>query len=143
MSTWKTSFESRADLKQYRDTGIGLFALQLRFRIEDIVAVAADSMTDGSDDKKADLVYIDPEDRVAVIAQCYHSSKASRAAPSNKASDLNTAIAWLLGPQKDKRAEPLKSQAIELQKRLAAGEIKTLYLWYVHNLPSSKNVANE
>jgi len=141
MSTWKASFDARNDLKQYGDSAIGLFALQLRFKIENIAAVAADSLTDGSDDKKADLVYIDPEDRVAVIAQCYRSTKTSKVAPSNKASDLNTAVAWLLGRAEAITIEPLKSQAIELQKRLAAGEIKTLFLWYVHNLPKSKNVA--
>lgn len=55
-STWQTALELREDLQQYGDNAIGLFALALRFGLDDIHSVAAESITDGSDDKKCDLI---------------------------------------------------------------------------------------
>jgi len=100
-------------------------------------------LTGGSDDKKCDIVYVDKENGIAVIAQCYVSSKQREAAPSNKASDLNTAISWLLSRELSDIPESLKGQADELRSAIEASEIKQLYIWYVHNLPGSHNVENE
>ncbi len=66
MSTWTQAYESREDLKSYGDNGLALFALALHFRIDDIDGVAAESITDGHDDKKCDLVYINEEEEFAV-----------------------------------------------------------------------------
>ena len=44
-------------------------------------------------------MYIDRGERVAVIAQCYESQKTKTEAPANKASDLSTAIGWLLNAE--------------------------------------------
>ncbi|HBQ2635979.1 TPA: hypothetical protein RHG81_005542, partial [Klebsiella pneumoniae] len=96
MSTWNQAYSAREDLKSYGDNGLALFALALHFRIDDIDSVAAESITDGHDDKKCDLVYINEEEEFAVLAQCYFSSKDRQEAPANKASDLNIALAWLL-----------------------------------------------
>ena len=49
-----------------------------------------------SDDKKCDMLYVDKELQVAVVAQCYMARRDRAAAPANKASDLNTAVAWIL-----------------------------------------------
>ena len=95
-ATWQEAFGARDDLDQYGDNAIGLFALSLRFDIDDVQSVAADSITYGSDDKKCDLIFIDRDEGIAVVAQCYRSSKERRSAPANKAADLNTAIGWLL-----------------------------------------------
>jgi hypothetical protein len=95
-TTWQDAFAARDDLRQYGDNAIGLFALALRFGLDDIDSVAAESITDGNDDKKCDLIFIEREKRVAVLAQCHFSSSEKRSAPSNKAADLNTAVAWLL-----------------------------------------------
>src|SRR5271155_5245584 len=73
------------------DDAIGLLAIQLKFRLEDIKTVASESITGGPDDKKSDICFIDKELQVAVIAQCYHAKKKNTSAPSDKASDLNTA----------------------------------------------------
>src|SRR5579871_743654 len=96
VQTWEAALDARDDLSAYGDNAIGLFALALRFNIEDLDSVAADAITDGSDDKKCDILYVDREERSAVIAQCYVSRSAKSSAPANKASDLNTAVAWLL-----------------------------------------------
>ena len=55
------AFTSRDDLKKFGSDSLLLYALQLKFGIEDIILVASNSLTDGSDDKKADLVYIDSD----------------------------------------------------------------------------------
>lgn len=127
------------------DDAIGLLALRLKFRLEDVQAVAAEAITGGGDDKKCDLVYVDKELQVAVIAQCYYSTsaKAKGAAPANKASDLNTAIGWLITRDLEDLPTALRARADEFRSAVEAGEIKQLYIWYVHNLPTSKNVHEE
>ncbi|MBT9457478.1 MAG: AIPR family protein [Burkholderiaceae bacterium] len=140
---WETAFSARTDLEAYGDNALGLFALGLRFNIEDLDTVAADSITDGSDDKKCDIVHIDEVENFAVITQCYKSIKAKPSAPANKASDLNTAVAWLLQrPLKD-LPERILSAAKQLRSGIESGDIKKIYIWYVHNLPESENVSEE
>lgn len=126
------------------EEAIGLLALQLKFRLEDIQTVAAEAITGGGDDKKCDIVYVDKELQIGVVAQCYEAiSKKKTEAPANKASDLNAAISWLLTSEIDDLPEGLKGRADEFRSAINSGEIKQIYIWYVHNLNSSKNVENE
>lgn len=142
-NNWFEALTARDDLEQYGDNAVGLFALALRFCVDDIHSVAAESVTDGSDDKKCDLIYLDREEGVAVIAQCYSSQKARPSAPANKASDLNTAVAWLLQrPIKD-LPQRIRAAASELREAIKSGEVKRFEIWYVHNLPESNNVRDE
>lgn len=144
-STYLAAFEARTDLSQYKDNALLLFTLQLRFDIEDIHSVATTSLTDGFDDKKCDLLYIDKDAGIAVIAQGYFCSKTSfpSEAPANKASDLNTSVAWLLATPIEQLPGDLKSVASELREALTNNEIKSIEFWYSHNLPESQNVQNE
>ena len=136
--------QSREDLKRYGNNALLLFALEMRFGIEDIHTVAADALTDGHDDKKCDLVYINVDEGSAVIAQGYSSTDSSkREAPANKASDLNTASAWLLSRELTDLPDRIKPAATQLRNALKNGQIKTIQFWYVHNLPESRNVKNE
>jgi hypothetical protein len=143
------AFEARDDLHQFGVDALLLFALQLKFGIEDILLVASSSLTEGGDDKKADLVYIDSETGHAVIAQAYIAESLlgkngkPKKAPANKASDLNTAVPWLLICPIEDLPENLKSHAQELRQALSEGAIKDIYIWYVHNLPESTNVRAE
>lgn len=84
MKPWQTAFDSRDDLRQYEANALGLFALALKFGLDDIDTVAADSITDGNDDKKCDIVFIDVDEGVAVIAQCYLSQKIKLVLPPIK-----------------------------------------------------------
>lgn len=143
MSNWKEAYKAREDLAAYDDNGLALFALALHFGVEDLDTIAADAITDGSDDKKLDMVYINSEDEYAVLAQCYVSTRDKPSAPANKASDLNTGIGWLLQRDIDDVPNRIRSAAEELRSALKAKKIKTLYIWYVHNLPESTNVAEE
>lgn len=150
------TFISRDDLKKFGDNGILLYALDLRFSVSDIDSVAAESLTDGSDDKKCDLVYIDKDNELAVIAQGYYSSKkpklakgaksgkkARLTAPANKASDLNTAVGWLLSRDIKELPERLRNPATVLRAAIADRQIKSIQAWYVHNLSNSANVRSE
>jgi hypothetical protein len=118
VKNWEQALSARDDLEDYGDNAVGLFALALRYQIDDLHSVAAESITDGSDDKKCDILHIDRDEEVAVIAQCYRSSKQKLCAPANKASDLNTAIGWLLQrPLKDV-PNRLKELAKELRNAI-------------------------
>ena len=100
-----TNFDARDDLAQYGTNALLLFALELRFALDDIDATAATALTDGPDDKSCDLVYIDGENGVVVVAQGYHASAPKPAAPSKKASDLNQALTWLIATPLAERSE--------------------------------------
>jgi len=143
MSTWKSAFQARTDLKRFGDNALGLFALALRFGLDDLGTAAAESLTDGADDKKVDLVHIERGESVAVLAQCYTAKRTHQSAPANKASDLNTAVGWLLQRGIDELPERLRSVASELREYIGDGSIANLHVWYVHNLPESDNVHNE
>src|SRR5690242_19446654 len=90
------AYEAREELTAYGSNGLLLFALQLRHGVPDVETVAATALTDGGNDKKCDLVYVDRGNGRVVVAQGYFSSDASKTeAPASKASDLNTAVTWL------------------------------------------------
>lgn len=139
------AYRNRSDLEQFKPNGLLLFALELRFDIDDILSVAATVITDGSNDRKCDLVYIDEDSRTAILAQGYetvHSNKTE--APANKAAGLGTAASWVLGNQRPDNLEPsLRTAAEDLHAAIERGEIDSIELWYCHNLPESTNVADE
>lgn len=142
-SFW-SAYKERSDLKRFGEDALLLFALQLKYGIEDIITVATNSLTEGGDDKKADLVHIDTEEKYAVIAQAYINEKMEKkSAPANKASDLNTAVSWLINRPIEDVPERLKTHAKELRDAIKNKEIDTLNIWYVHNLPESDSVKNE
>ena len=140
---WQSAFDVMKANYDLTDDAIGVFAINLRFNLDDIQTIASEAITGGGDDKKCDILYVDKERQAAVIAQCYLSRKPRTAAPSNKASDLNTALSWLLSSDINCLPDSLKGRADELRAAINAGEIKQFYIWYVHNLPGSVNVKDE
>ena len=130
-------FQARTDLtERYGNIALLLYALQLRFEITDIISVASDALTDGGDDKKCDLIYIDPDTGVAVIAQGYmkQSPAETDLAPSNKASDLNTAAAWVFTQNPEDVPERIREQVQSIQSAIENNSVSAIYFWYVHNL---------
>ena len=118
-SKFWNAFKSRDDLNKFGCDALLLFALQLRFEIEDISLVASNSLTEGSDDKKADLVYIDSELGHAVVAQTYICKNLGKdQAPANKASDLNTAVSWLLSRPINDLPVGIRTHAEELRQSI-------------------------
>lgn len=137
-------FKTRHDLAQFGPNGLLLYALQLRFEIDDIVTVAATALTDDTKDQKCDLLYLDDESRTAVIAQAYLAADTTKThAPPKKAADLAIAVGWILGNERPEAlGVSLRSAAEDLHNALEAGEIDAIELWYSHNLPES-NAARE
>ncbi|WP_076885077.1 AIPR family protein [Burkholderia pseudomallei] len=109
----------------------------------DIEALASEALTDGPDDKKIDLIYVDRDSRRILFAQGYLGTGKKDAAPANKASDLNTASAWLLSGDVSQVPAALQSAITECREALANGEVDSVELLYVHNYPESVNVAKE
>lgn len=105
--------------------------------------LASESLTDGTNDKKIDFIRYEPDARRVVCAQGYFSSKKVDAAPSNKASDLNTAAAWLMNGDLERVPTVLRSKIREIREAMAAGDIDQFDFLYVHNLPESVAVAHE
>lgn len=139
-----TAFAARDDLAEYGSNALLLFALQLRHGIEDIGSVASVALTDGANDKKCDLVYVDRGAARVIVAQGYFSADHDKpAAPANKASDLNTAASWLIAGDLTVVPENLRSAAEEVRDALANGDIREFEIWYSHNLPESQNVKAE
>jgi len=138
------AFKSRDDLTAYGDNALLLFVAQLRLGFDDVDSFASNSLTDGSNDKKCDLVAVSADKQRVVLAQGYMSTKSIVSeAPANKASDLNTGVSWLLAGELDGLPESLRGAAEEVRDALAGGEVRELQLWYVHNCHESKNVAEE
>ena len=82
------ALDGRSDLVPYGSNRLLLFALELSLRIEDIHSVALNALTDGADDKKCDLVYVDVTLGKAIIAQGYMASDPSRSeAPAVEVGD--------------------------------------------------------
>lgn len=73
-----------------------VWTLAMLLQEPDLEYFASAALTDGSDDKKIDLLYIDRDEGKIILAQGYFNNKKRDSAPANKASDLNTAAAWLL-----------------------------------------------
>jgi AIPR protein len=138
------AFEGRSDLAQYGQNALLLFALQLRWGISDIEGVAAVALTDSSNDKKCDLVYVDRDNGRVVVAQSYLSTKDDlQSAPANKATDLNGAVNWLLAGELDKMPDILRSAAEEVRDAISNDQIREFHVWYSHNAPESANVKEE
>ncbi len=139
---YMADFYSRTELiSQYGNNALLLYALQLRFEISDITSVASDALTDGGNDKKCDLIYVDQDMGIAVIAQGYmkQDPQANDLAPGNKASDLNTAATWVFAQNPDDVPEQIREQVRLLQSSIEGNSITTVYFWYVHNLNERNN----
>jgi len=138
------AYAKRDDLRSYGSNGLLLFALQLHFALDDIDSVAADSLTDGGNDKKCDLVYVDRDRGRLVVAQGYESDQPGRrTAPANKASDLNTGVSWLLAGGVEGLPDALRSAALQVRAALEEQVIRQIDLWFVHNQRESANVSEE
>lgn len=138
------AFKSRDDLSKYGDNALLLFVAQLRLGFDDVDTFASNSLTDHSNDKKCDLVAVSADKQRIILAQGYMSKKPMRReAPAKKASDLNTAVSWLLAGDIDGLPRALRGAAEEVRDALSSGDVRELQLWYVHNCNESPNVLKE
>lgn len=137
-------FKAHAELAQFGDNALPLYASALYLDIDDFASFASNSLTDDPADKKADIIYISEADSLAFVAQGYSAQHWGQpTAPTNKASDLNAAAAWLL--QADINAVPpvIKSQAQMLRKCLTDQSVSRIIFAYAHNACISPTVKSE
>lgn len=118
-------------------------AVALFIEEPDVLALASSGFTDGTNDKKIDFLYHDVEGRRLIFAQGYYSQSKKDSAPANKASDLNTAAAWIVSGDLSTVPENIRAIVSGFRSSLAEGEIEQIDLMYIHNLPESVNVALE
>ena len=112
--------------------------------LKDMDSVAASALTDGSDDKKCDLIYVSRDIGAVIVEQGYESADTGRAeAKATKAQDLNTAAGWLLSRNLDDLPVRIRDAAEEVRDAIKSGDIASIQFWYVHNLPESQNVETE
>ena len=72
-SAAESAFLGRSDLAPYAENARLLFALQLRFDIDDVQSVGENSIVDGADDKGCDLVFVDRSRGTIIVAQGYEA----------------------------------------------------------------------
>ncbi len=144
------NFENQTELisKYGKDKAYLIYAIGLYLDFPDLEQLASEGLTDGNDDKKIDFIRL--EDGHLVIAQSYYSENGVYKAKANKASDLNTAIAWLLSGDIDKIRDvsddflsSLKNIIQDIREALSKDEIEYISILYVHNLAESQNVKDE
>ena len=144
MEIWEAALNGRNELDQYDTNRLLLFALALHQGIDDIELVANDILTDGPNDKKCDLVYLNPESGKVIVAQGYWATNNyNQEAPTNKASDLNTAASWLISSGYENTPQGVRAAAEQLHDVLSSNSVTSLEFWYVHNRTESKNVDRE
>lgn len=120
-----------------------IWSLGVYLEEPDLINLAAQSLTDGGNDKKIDFFRIDYDSRRVIIAQGHYSAKNSDQAPANKASDLNTAAAWLTCGNSELVPQNLRKYFTECRHAIENNEIDIIELLYVHNFPESKIVSVE
>ncbi len=120
-----------------------LWSMGLYLDESDFDKLASDGLTDGGNDKKIDFVIV--SNGTLFIAQGYYTPKDELkiVAPANKASDLNTALAWIISGQGTSPNEKLRTKIAEIRKLIEDGEIEAIELLYIHNCAESDQIRTE
>lgn len=122
----------------------GVVALSLYIDEPDLDELVSDALTAGDNDKKLDFVYLDVESKRVVVGQSYLGDKWGKsAAPANKASDLNTAVGWLLNANMGIVPTALRQRVQEVREAICNNEIQQLHILYVHNCLETPAVGDE
>jgi hypothetical protein len=142
-SSWSTAYSEREDLISFGSAGLVLFAMALRFGYDDVQTIGADAVVDGPDDKGCDVVYIDRDQRMVVVAQAYFAGTPRPSAKDSKAALLRQGISYLLEVPIESVPDRLRASAGTLRSAIKDGEVDQLYVWFAHNCPGSVNVDAE
>jgi AIPR protein len=131
-------------LSKYGNNALPLFAMALHLDVEDVGSFATDSLTDHPADKKADIIYINEAEGVACVEQGYTGQDwGKQEAPANKASNLNTAAAWLLQTPIVDVPKIIRAHAKLFRDGLTKKTITKVIFAYAHNALESHNVETE
>lgn len=137
------ALDAREDLAVYGAHARLLFVAELRLGIEDIDTFAAEALTDGSDDKKCDLVHVSRDLGRVTLAQDYSVTNPLKGAQASKSADLNTAVSWLLASSVDQLPIPLRGAATEARSAISDGDVQQLHVWVVHNRNEASDTDRE
>lgn len=140
------AFEEEAGLIAKLGKGAAhlVWAMGLFLEEQDLHELASECLTDMPDDKKIDFIKVDRDRHRVVLAQGYFTqNNAKDTAPAKKASDLNTAAAWLFSGDVELVPEPLRAIVSEIRVAIGEGEVEAIDFLYVHNVSESENVARE
>jgi len=141
MEKFKTQEEL---INMYKEDGAYLcWVMALYLNQNDVFDLALTCLTDRSNDKKIDFIDLDLGLGKLSIAQGYYSQKEKDVSPSNKASDLNTAGAWLVSGSLDDIPEYLREIIKDCREAIDNDEVSIIELLYVHNLSESENCRKE
>ena len=143
LPSWSHAYQEREDLAAFESAGLALFAMALKFGYDDLQTIGADAVVDGPDDRSCDVVYIDRDQRIAVVAQSYRANTIKQSANAGKAASLRQAISYLIEVDIDSVPDRIRPSAAALRSAFQDGEIEQIYVWFVHNCPGSDNVRNE
>lgn len=120
-----------------------VWVMSLYLDDSNIEELIEENLTDMTDDKKIDFIRLDLEKRKLVFVQGYYAKSIKDNAPANKASDLNTAAAWLTTGDIRKFPSILQEIIRNSRQAINKGEIDTIELLYVHNCGESVPVESE
>jgi len=139
------SLKSRKELicKIGQDKAYLCLAVALFIEEPDVDLLASVGLSEGVNDKPIDFIFLDPSSKRLVFAQSHLATRLRDEAPSNKAADLNTASAWLISGDLSSVPEKLRTVISECRRAMENGDIESIDLLYIHNLPESVNVSRE
>ena len=145
MADYFSTFKSETNLiKSYGEGNAFLiWVMGLYLDCSDLAELGDECLTDQYDDKKIDFLRLDDERQKIYVVQGYYAKKDKDNAPANKASDLNTAAAWLTTGDITKLPARLQEIVKEARECIANGEVEGLELVYVHNCSESVQVEQE
>lgn len=144
MEFQKAFEESTSLIGQYgKNKAFVVWGMGLYLDDPDLQTLADESLTDNGDDHKIDFLRFDSDQGILYIVQGTFSAKPGDAAKANKASDLNTALAWLFDGDVKGFALEMQGLVTDIRDALSRDEIDQIELIYLHNNGESKNVDTE
>lgn len=142
-SQFLVALKNRSDLSVFNENKVAAYALELFFGLDDTIGTVSQAATGGSDDAKTDILLVNREQSCIVIVQAYEAQNFKVSAKGNKGADLSYAIGVLLSSDEDNIPLGIKPHIQDARAALAAGEINMIHVWYVHNLPESKQIQSQ
>lgn len=103
-----------------------LFAVQLRLDVDDIEGLATDALTDGHDDKACDLIYVDRNSGIILIAQGTEYGCERQVADVGKVSSLHQAVNWIISHDVEKIPKRFRPAVDTLRAAIEGNAIREI-----------------
>ncbi|WP_418517269.1 hypothetical protein [Enterobacter hormaechei] len=142
-SQFLSAMKLREDLEPFKENKIAAFAIELCFGVDDSISTLLPAVTGSGGDAKMDMIFVSREMRIVVICQAYMSNEMRKSARGNKGTDLSYAMNVLLHANESQLNDKIKPQVLDARSAIKDGEIKSLYVWYVHNCPESEQIKQD